>query len=148
MLQALRPRTFSPVPANMCRNKSVMDRVDCPQCGKSLCSQYSVKRHVQACHLQLRKFMCDICYKPLSSKQNLRMHKHRHLRDALRPSSQRASAPLDFSALLTKTVACSFTDPHQIPSEKTESVPEWARLPPIAWERRSTGKLPPTKLVI
>ncbi|KAJ7840640.1 hypothetical protein B0H13DRAFT_1649561 [Mycena leptocephala] len=41
----------------------------------------SVKRHVEATHLQLKPFICDICSKPFSQKTPLDIHRNGHTGD-------------------------------------------------------------------
>lgn len=47
-------------------------------CRKSYCSAFNLKRHVEAAHLGIRKFKCEICEKSLSSKQNYIDHQFTH----------------------------------------------------------------------
>ena len=49
-----------------------------PQCSKVLSSKYNLTRHIETCHLKLKKFRCEICFKSLSSAQNLREHMYLH----------------------------------------------------------------------
>ena len=47
-------------------------------CSRSYCSSFNLKRHVESTHFGLRKFMCPICSRLLSSKQNLIDHQNIH----------------------------------------------------------------------
>jgi hypothetical protein len=47
-------------------------------CKKSYCSAFNLKRHVEASHLGIRKFNCEVCGKSLSSKQNYIDHQFTH----------------------------------------------------------------------
>lgn len=50
-------------------------------CVKSYCSSFNLKRHVESTHMGIKKFMCDVCGKQLSSKQNYVDHKNLHTGD-------------------------------------------------------------------
>ena len=47
-------------------------------CNKSYCSSFNLKRHIESCHMGIRKFKCETCGKNLSSKQNFLDHKNTH----------------------------------------------------------------------
>ena len=47
-------------------------------CSKGYCSSFNLKRHVESSHFGVRKFQCPVCYKYLSSKQNMIDHQNIH----------------------------------------------------------------------
>ena len=57
-----------------------LQRAICPYegCGKEYYNQYNLKRHVDLKHLNLDMFVCLLCDKRLSSKQNLNEHMNTH----------------------------------------------------------------------
>ena len=52
----------------------------CPyeECGRTLSTSYSLKRHIDTCHFNLRKFPCSYCTKKFSSQRNLWAHLSKH----------------------------------------------------------------------
>ena len=52
----------------------------CPyvECSKQLCSKYNLRRHIENHHNRIRRFECEICFKKLSSAQNLKEHNFLH----------------------------------------------------------------------
>lgn len=50
-------------------------------CEKFYISSTILKRHLLAFHGSVNKFMCEICKKPLASRQNLKEHKFTHTRE-------------------------------------------------------------------
>ena len=52
----------------------------CPyeECGKVLSTPYSLKRHIDTCHNNVRKFICSHCDKKFSSQRNLWTHLAKH----------------------------------------------------------------------
>ncbi|OMJ67064.1 hypothetical protein SteCoe_35870 [Stentor coeruleus] len=53
-------------------------KCDYDGCGRSYCSYFNLKRHIESSHLGLRKFKCDTCGRYLSSKQNYVDHQNIH----------------------------------------------------------------------
>ena len=49
-------------------------------CSRVYSTKYNLKRHFEAAHSGLNRFICRICQKPLSSKQNLDEHSFTHSR--------------------------------------------------------------------
>ncbi|CAG9311540.1 unnamed protein product [Blepharisma stoltei] len=47
-------------------------------CDKSFNSKYNLKRHINATHIGIKKFNCEVCSKKLVSKQNLTEHMYTH----------------------------------------------------------------------
>lgn len=47
-------------------------------CGRTYCSYFNLKRHIESSHMGLRKFKCPICGRFLSSKQNYVDHQNIH----------------------------------------------------------------------
>ncbi|CAG9324462.1 unnamed protein product [Blepharisma stoltei] len=47
-------------------------------CDKSFNSKYNLKRHINALHLGIKRFECNMCGKKLVSKQNLSEHLYTH----------------------------------------------------------------------
>ena len=43
-------------------------------CLREYSNAFNLKRHIESYHLCLKKFICEICHKGLSSKQNMREH--------------------------------------------------------------------------
>lgn len=43
-------------------------------CSRVYSNEFNLKRHIESYHLCLKKFICEICHKGLSSKQNMREH--------------------------------------------------------------------------
>ena len=58
-------------------NKS---RVRCthPGCEKTFYNRYNLKRHAEIKHLGLRRFVCSLCGRSLSSQQTLDEHNNMH----------------------------------------------------------------------
>jgi hypothetical protein len=52
----------------------------CPyeDCRKSLSSKFNLQRHIDTCHLRIKRFECEVCFKRFASKQNLREHEFIH----------------------------------------------------------------------
>jgi len=73
-----------------------MEPQQCEECGKMLCNQYSLARHVQTCHRKLRAHICEVCHKKLCSKQYLLMHQARHL---VSKSNQSSSLVINLNSL-------------------------------------------------
>ena len=48
-------------------------------CGTEFNSRYNLKRHVEAVHLNHKKFKCFECSQLFSSKQSLKEHYYKHL---------------------------------------------------------------------
>lgn len=51
-------------------------KVRCPyhSCTRSLSSKFNLQRHVDTCHLHIKRFECTVCFKLFASKQNLHEH--------------------------------------------------------------------------
>ena len=47
-------------------------------CSRVYSNDFNLKRHIESYHLCLKKFICEICHKGLSSKQNMREHHFIH----------------------------------------------------------------------
>lgn len=62
-----------------------------PECSRVLSSKYNLNRHVETFHLKLKKFRCQICFKSLSSSQNLKEHMHLHRNTDFSPELPRSS---------------------------------------------------------
>ena len=76
-----------------------------PQCPYSSClriysSSYNLKKHIEACHLKLKPFVCSICHKAFPYKHSFNHHNSLHLR--CKPISQVESKLL--SSTLKATV--------------------------------------------
>lgn len=50
-------------------------------CGKILSSKSNLTRHIRSCHMKIKNYQCEICFKSLSSSQNLRKHMFLHRSD-------------------------------------------------------------------
>ena len=52
----------------------------CPydDCQKHLSSKFNLQRHIDTCHLRIKRFECAVCFKRFASKQNLREHEFIH----------------------------------------------------------------------
>ena len=53
-------------------------KCDYEGCGRSYCSYFNLKRHLESSHMGIRKFKCPICARFLSSKQNYVDHQNIH----------------------------------------------------------------------
>ena len=49
-------------------------KVDCPECGKKLKHQHSLKQHIKQVHLDSDKYKCEICGKCFGAPGNLKTH--------------------------------------------------------------------------
>ena len=58
--------------------KSLIFRSNCPDCGKQYTNKFNMKRHYALAHLHENNYVCRICGKSLSSKQNYREHSYIH----------------------------------------------------------------------
>lgn len=47
-------------------------------CGRTYCSYFNLKRHIESSHMGVRKFRCETCGRFLSSKQNYVDHQNIH----------------------------------------------------------------------
>ena len=52
--------------------------VTCPSCSRNYSNKFNLQRHFAMIHLRLLRFVCEVCGKCLSSKQNCREHKYTH----------------------------------------------------------------------
>lgn len=54
--------------------------LSCPfnECNRVYTNRFNLKRHVEACHGETKRFQCKHCSKVLSSKQNLKEHLFTH----------------------------------------------------------------------
>lgn len=50
----------------------------CPDCGKQYTNKFNMKRHYALSHLREQKYVCELCGKSLSSKQNYQEHVYTH----------------------------------------------------------------------
>lgn len=111
-----------------------MEPQQCVECAKILCNQYSLARHVQACHRKLRAHICEICGKRLCSKQYLLMHRARHL----------ANQPTGSSSLVINLSTLGLLPPPCDPTSSAASQAQSAfRLPSILSEPRFSALLLP-----
>ena len=60
----------------------------CPHsdCDKSLSSKFNLQRHIDTCHLRIKRFECAVCFKRFASKQNLHEHEFIHESQDLIPT--------------------------------------------------------------
>ena len=58
----------------------------CPyeECSRVLSTPYSLKRHIDTCHNNVRKFICSHCDKKFSSQRNLWTHLSKHRNSAVK----------------------------------------------------------------
>lgn len=49
-----------------------------PQCTKVFYSKFNLRRHVNATHLEIKSFACDLCPRHFASKQGLIEHRYVH----------------------------------------------------------------------
>lgn len=64
--------------------RSLMQTMYCcmyPCCEKMYSTKFNLKRHVETTHLNIKRYMCDVCQKLFASKQNLLEHKFIHTGD-------------------------------------------------------------------
>lgn len=56
----------------------------CPydSCSKTLSSKFNLQRHIDTCHLHIKRFECAVCFKLFASKQNLHEHQYIHGEEA------------------------------------------------------------------
>ncbi|CAG9323749.1 unnamed protein product [Blepharisma stoltei] len=47
-------------------------------CNNTYTTKFNLKHHIETIHLKTKKFICEICQKSLSSKQNYQNHKSIH----------------------------------------------------------------------
>ena len=52
-----------------------------PNCPKRFSSKYNLKRHIDVIHLGCNRYICPLCGKTLTCKQNLQQHVHIHIGD-------------------------------------------------------------------
>lgn len=52
-----------------------------PQCSKTFTSRFNLKRHIDSIHLGCNRFVCELCGKTLTSRQNYIQHLHIHTGD-------------------------------------------------------------------
>ena len=55
-------------------------KTQCPydDCDKILSSKFNLQRHINTCHLRIKRFECAVCFKLFASKQNLQEHRYVH----------------------------------------------------------------------
>lgn len=60
----------------------IMEQLPCPyaSCGRFFTTNYNRKKHVEACHLMLRPYMCPLCHKTFPYKHSLDYHMKLHKR--------------------------------------------------------------------
>ena len=51
------------------------------QCSKAFSSRFNLKRHIDCIHLGCNRYICGLCNKTLTSKQNYIQHLHIHTGD-------------------------------------------------------------------
>ncbi len=47
-------------------------------CGQTFTTKFNLRRHVNAVHLEIKTYECDLCRKKFASKQNLTEHRFIH----------------------------------------------------------------------
>jgi len=107
----------------------------CPyeECLRVLSTPYSLKRHIDTCHNNVRKFICSHCDKKFSSQRNLWTHLAKHRVTQLSTASHKPEAP----ELLNP--AFPTTEAEDLATDFLEGMVEF---PEICGERRVEGKLP------
>ena len=113
----------------------------CPydECGKVLSTPYSLKRHVDTCHNNVRKFICGHCDKKFSSQRNLWTHlsKHRVTQPSILTQKPQLLVLPGSEALAIETE-----------QQGTDYLAEQVKFPGISVERRQEMKLPLAWLLI
>ena len=80
-----------------------MELLPCPYatCGRSFTTTYNRKKHVEACHLKLRPYICPLCAKTFPYKHSLNYHLKLHERqDRAMRAEELAGATRALCALL------------------------------------------------
>lgn len=113
----------------------------CPyeECGKVLSTPYSLKRHVDTCHNNVRKFICGHCDKKFSSQRNLWTHlsKHRVTQSSIFTQKPHLPVPPGSAAIAVETEL-----------QGTDYLQGLVKLQGISVERRQEVKLPLAWLLI
>lgn len=107
----------------------------CPyeECRRVLSTPYSLKRHIDTCHNNVRKFICSHCDKKFSSQRNLWTHLAKHRVTQLSAVPRKPDAP----ELLNPATPVIETD-----HPGTDFLEGEVQFPEICEERRVEGKLP------
>lgn len=82
-----------------------MELLPCPYatCDRSFTTTYNRKKHVEACHLKLRPYICPLCAKTFPYKHSLNYHLKLHERqDRAVRAEELAEATRALSTLLGK----------------------------------------------
>jgi hypothetical protein len=113
----------------------------CPyeECRKELSTPYSLKRHIDTCHNNVRKFMCGHCDKKFSSQRNLWTHLSKHRVTQLSTLTQKPQLPVP---------PCSEALEIEIEGQGTDYLVGQVEFPGISAERRLEAKLPLAWLLI
>lgn len=104
----------------------------CPyeECRRVLSTPYSLKRHIDTCHNNVRKFICSHCDKKFSSQRNLWTHLAKHRISAV---------PIKLEAPSLLNPATPMTEMEDHGSDFLDGL---LRFPEIYEERRVEVKLP------
>lgn len=69
-------------------NRNLMETPQCPfqTCRRAFSTPYNLKKHIEACHLKLKPFLCLLCQKAFPYKHSYKHHMGLHLK--CKPLSQ------------------------------------------------------------
>ena len=111
----------------------------CPydECKKVLSTPYSLKRHIDTCHNNVRKFICSSCDKKFSSQRNLWTHLAKH-----RVSDLTSSRKLSPSGLLLWSKVQAEASPLPFEEPTKDFLEGCAVLPAIEEGSHESAKLP------
>mmetsp|Transcript_2652 Transcript_2652/g.4143 ORF Transcript_2652/g.4143 Transcript_2652/m.4143 type:complete len:134 (+) Transcript_2652:11-412(+) len=121
-----------------------------PTCGRILSSKYNLKRHIESCHLGVRPYECNICFKRFSSKQNKREHirlQHSYSETTPIPTIKIETHEDIPIPKLTNLVMQS-QDPELRPLSKVVRIYMYSEgflnssLPPVSTDRQANSSLP------
>lgn len=106
----------------------------CPydECKRVLSTPYSLKRHIDTCHNNVRKFICSHCDKKFSSQRNLWTHLAKHRVTQISTLARKLGT--DTSQTSSVTMA--------VDTQETNFLEEAVRFPEVTETRRYEGKLP------
>ena len=105
----------------------------CPyeECSRELSTPYSLKRHIETCHYNVRKFACSQCDRKFSSQRNLWSHLSKHQMTPSRfPTSKLLIPPLPLPSFPPE------------PSPDTDFLVGHVHFPAIITVTRPASKLP------
>lgn len=107
----------------------------CPyeECRKVLSTPYSLKRHIDTCHNNVRKFMCSHCDKKFSSQRNLWTHLAKHRVTQLSSLTQKLQCP---------AASCPEEKGIEAEAPGTDFLQGLVQFQEVCEERRQTVKLP------